>query len=280
MYDVLDWVDLDTLDWGGLSANPHPGAIEMLMANCEKIDMVEMCANTNPDAVSYLRENVKQLRKIREDPWVDTITMRYKLTEINVRLRENVAAREVADMLEVDRSEYSRLEDPTEMEWIRQRVYGGERMSGAHWYSLCKNPHPEAMAMLREAARVANRPAGICCWLSLAANPSAEALFLEWPDKAKRYECYRYFARNPADWAVDLLFAYFAKNGKRRLGESDRLIVQEMCTNPNPRVLSFLSDDEVVPREFLKWRSLWANPGIFVERCMHMKNAKSIADDD
>jgi hypothetical protein len=52
-YKLLDWIDIDKLNWEELSKNPN--AIHLLEQNPEKIDWYELTKNTN--AIHLLEQN-------------------------------------------------------------------------------------------------------------------------------------------------------------------------------------------------------------------------------
>lgn len=52
-YELLDWIDINKLNWQMLSLNPH--AIELLTANQDKIDWRWL--SSNPNAIELLKEN-------------------------------------------------------------------------------------------------------------------------------------------------------------------------------------------------------------------------------
>ena len=45
MYKLKSWIDIDKIDWNGLSRNPN--AIHLLEANQDKIDWVDLSRNPN-----------------------------------------------------------------------------------------------------------------------------------------------------------------------------------------------------------------------------------------
>jgi hypothetical protein len=56
---LLDWIPLEKLDWGGLSRNPSPGAIELLEKNFEKIHWSFL--SVNPAAIHLLEKNPEKI---------------------------------------------------------------------------------------------------------------------------------------------------------------------------------------------------------------------------
>ena len=78
-YKLLDWIDIDNLEWFYLSKNPraidlleanpdkinwdslslNPNAIELLKANKDKINWSYLSLNTNPEVIKLLQKNVK-----------------------------------------------------------------------------------------------------------------------------------------------------------------------------------------------------------------------------
>ena len=56
-YELLDWIDEETLDWSTLSSNPN--AIQMLETNPCKIDWVNLSSNLN--GISLLEQNIDKV---------------------------------------------------------------------------------------------------------------------------------------------------------------------------------------------------------------------------
>ena len=76
-YELLEWVNIDKLDWNALSGNPgaidllrkypkminwtilssNPNAFELLIEYPEKIDWDNLASNCNPKVISLLKEN-------------------------------------------------------------------------------------------------------------------------------------------------------------------------------------------------------------------------------
>ena len=51
-YNLLEWIDIDKIDWEWLSRNPE--AIHMLEANPAKIDWTNLSRNPNAIAIQWL----------------------------------------------------------------------------------------------------------------------------------------------------------------------------------------------------------------------------------
>ena len=57
MYKLLDWIDIQKLDWRNLSANPN--AIGLLEQNIDKIDWANL--SLNPNAINLLEQNIDEI---------------------------------------------------------------------------------------------------------------------------------------------------------------------------------------------------------------------------
>ena len=55
-YKLRDWIPLDKLDWGMLSLNLSPGAIEKLEQNPEQIAWWGLSENPNPKAIEMIEK--------------------------------------------------------------------------------------------------------------------------------------------------------------------------------------------------------------------------------
>jgi hypothetical protein len=79
---LLDWIDINRLDWNGLSSNinaidllkentehldwyflsKNPAAIELLLANQDKIDWKMLSMNPHKDAIKLLSLNIDKIK--------------------------------------------------------------------------------------------------------------------------------------------------------------------------------------------------------------------------
>jgi hypothetical protein len=57
MLKLIDWVDINKIDWKHLSKNPN--AIELLKENKNKINWY--CLSLNPNAIELLKENKNKI---------------------------------------------------------------------------------------------------------------------------------------------------------------------------------------------------------------------------
>jgi hypothetical protein len=57
IYKLLDWIDINKLDYCGLSYNEHDKAIELLEQQQNKIDWEKLSLNENNKAIKLLKQN-------------------------------------------------------------------------------------------------------------------------------------------------------------------------------------------------------------------------------
>ena len=58
--ELLDWIDINKLNWYGLSSNPN--AIHLLEQNRDKINWVGL--SRNPNAIHLLEQNIDKIKWI------------------------------------------------------------------------------------------------------------------------------------------------------------------------------------------------------------------------
>ena len=56
-----DWIPRDRINWSGLCANPHDGAMLLLKQHYDEIDWYELSSNPHPQAMKWLLENPSRI---------------------------------------------------------------------------------------------------------------------------------------------------------------------------------------------------------------------------
>ena len=61
IYKLLDWIDINKLDFFGLSLNEHDKAIELLEEYQDKIDWIGFTCNKNDKAIDLFKQNLDKI---------------------------------------------------------------------------------------------------------------------------------------------------------------------------------------------------------------------------
>ena len=189
-YVLKDWVPLENLDWGMLSANPN--AIELLKANEHNIKWLMFLENINPKAIELIKENRDTLlinwNSLSRNPAAIEL-LKENPNDINWKmLSSNPAAIELLkanpndinwNMLSSNPAAIELLKaNPDNIDWkmLSSNPAAIELLQDNKdkiiWYMLSKNINPKAIDMLKANPKKIN-------WQFLSENPAAIELLKE-----------------------------------------------------------------------------------------------------
>jgi hypothetical protein len=205
---LLDWIDINNLDWYYLSSNPN--AIDLLKKNKKKINKLSILRNPNgiklinnfeivygvlcenPNAIHLLNNNINWFSLSRNPNAIhilecnqDKIEWEYlSLNKNAIHLLKNNKDKIDWEMLSLNENAIELLEEKIYYEqYIIRSNYSSEYL--VNWRYLSSNPN--AIHLLLD-----NKDKIDWCWLSK--NPNAIDLLKENQDKIN----WKYFSKNPA----------------------------------------------------------------------------------
>ena len=79
---LREWVQIDNLDWEGLSRNPN--AIQLLEKNLDKVYWSQLSANPNPNAIHILEQNLDKMTTVSCWAWLSSNPNAIRLLEKNL----------------------------------------------------------------------------------------------------------------------------------------------------------------------------------------------------
>ncbi len=223
MMKLRDWIDINKIDWGMLSLNPHPYALELLKEKPDKIDWYWLSKNVH---------SVEVLEYLKENHYNQIIHSQYLSKNSNKQALELLKANPskidwyLLSLNTNDEAISLLKQNPDKIVWNFISLNSNskalemlkENPDKINWNYLCENSNPIALELIKENPDKIN-------WhnLSLNENPDAIRLLKENPSKInwdrlclnENPEAIRLLKENPSkiDWenlclnknAIDLL---------------------------------------------------------------------------
>ena len=161
---------------------------------------------------------------------------------------------------------YELYSNPISIEIIKEKIKlnthdNDDRRFDILWYQLCKNPHPDAIALIKSDMITDQDGRWNCnciddyeciceeieCWSALCANTNPEAIeILQTHINALTPKCWETLCSNYSAYPII----------KENLDQIDEWGWSEMCSNTNPDVINLLSSHI----DLIDWSILSANP--------------------
>lgn len=257
------WISLEKINWDELSINPHNGAVHLLKENPEKINWVNLCQNTNKEALNIWYNNCHN-NSYLYNSYLSNLQWYY--------LSSNSSATQFLSVNNQDCVNWKQLslnpapeaitllnENHDKINWSNLSANSGARSllleelnrdttkysSRIDWNNLCLNP---CMMDILENA-VENEPEKIN-WNTLSFNSAPEAitLLIKNPEKIN----WKILSQNSG--ARSLLMKF-----------SKRIDWSRLCKNPSTIDLletEFKKNPDII---HCHWSNLSSNPAIFMD---------------
>lgn len=256
---LLPWIPLEKLDWDALSANP--AAVPLLLQHPDKVNPFWLAKNPSPDAVPLIRAQWEQdagalcadflwanpsdaVLLVLPPPDADVDT------DVNPALFSNPHAEAVKRILRI-----AATADNT------------DSTSLINWTQLSLNPHPDIIQLLEQnldkvdwfmlsnnvssgAMRILEQHMDRATGSQLSKNPAAAALLEKHPHRIN----WKFLSSNPA---ATRLFIEFGDN-------LDKINWDWAAANPHQGMLKNMELYARKLPQYMNWRRLSGNPGIFV----------------
>jgi hypothetical protein len=316
-YKLREWINVDKLDWIGLSKNPSPGAIQLLDNQPDKIYWPSLLQNTSPE-VKYLIEKYieKHVESISSMKLYESKT-NWNLISMNPhskRILEKYPGNIAWNTLSANTSEWAMELLEKHPEKIDYDFLSTNKSSWAmellekhpkniEWGSLSENPcssaqkilqtYPEKIVWVRMARNKSvwavqmmeeelykNPINSQMLWMCyMCMNPYARTLLENHIKKEPKFKIhYGCLSQNPSEWAVKLLEEECERNP-----EKNNIDWYMLVENPCPLAMDLLEKKYLVRDPEIKSRNLYglsANPNIFVYDYQKMKEPKNQLHED
>ncbi len=264
---LLDWIDIENIDWRGLSYNENPEAIELLKQNQDKIDWERLSRNENPEAIELLKQNPKKIDwnqlSYNENPEAIELLKQNqdKIDWWGLSYNKNPEAIELLKQNQdkIDWWGLSYNKNPEAIKLLQQNP------NKIIWKRLSSNENPEAIKLLQqnpnkiiwkrlssnenpEAIELLQQNQDKIDWeeLSMNSNPEAIELLKQNQDKIDWYGLS--YNKNPE--AIELLKQ-----------NQDKIDWWGLSCNKNPEAIELLKQNQ----DKIDWNELSMNPSIFCE---------------